>query len=240
MEKILILGMGGHAKSITDVIERENKYEIAGYVVNNYVEGEDIGYPILGTDDDLFSLFKSGIRYAAMGIGYLGKGCLREKLYEKLKKIGFALPIICDPSAIISRKTRIGEGTFIGKGVIINAGADIGNNCIINSGTVIEHDCVVGDFSHISVGAVLCGNVVVGSESFIGANATVIQSVDIGNKVVVGAGEVLKETVNDKEVYHKLDLLGGGYKTSLVLMDCEKQYRQVLPCLLSTKRVRWT
>ena len=37
MEKIIILGMGGHAESLADVLERQQEYEIAGYVVNDAV-----------------------------------------------------------------------------------------------------------------------------------------------------------------------------------------------------------
>lgn len=202
MEKILILGMGGHAKSVTDVIERENKYEIAGYIVNDCNDMQvESKYPILGNDDKLHELFLQGIQNAAIGIGYLGNSGLRTILYKKLKEIGYNLPVLSDPSAVIAAGVFVEEGTFIGKSAVINADAEIGKMCIINTGAIVEHDCHVGDFSHVSVGTVLCGGVNIGTSVFIGANATVIQGISIGNRTIIGAGEVLKKDLGDNTVY---------------------------------------
>lgn len=198
MDKIIILGNGGHAKSLIDIIERENVYEVAGYVVNDQkAETMDEEYPLLGSDADLEQIFQTGIKNAAIGVGFLGKSGLREKLWRNLKEIGFFLPVICDPSAVLARNVKIGEGSFIGKGSIVNADAVIGKMCIINTGAVIEHECEVGDFSHVSVGSVLCGNVKVGSSSLVGANATVIQGMSIGNNCIVGAGTTIRKNLKD-------------------------------------------
>lgn len=195
MEKIVVIGKGGHARSIVDTIERQGIYDVAGYVVNTEEYNQIDEYPIIGKDCDLNRIFEQGIRYAVLGIGFLGNGRIRENLYEILKKIGYELPTVIDPSAIISHKNRIGEGSFIGKGVVINANAKIGAGCIINTGAIIEHDCTVGDFSHIAVGSVLCGNVSVGCRTLVGANATVIQERTIGDNCIVGAGEVVRKNI---------------------------------------------
>lgn len=200
MEQILILGCGGHATSLADIIERENKYKIAGYIVNEHNSSDKSNYPIIGTDNDLLKLYQGGIRHAVIGIGYLGRSDLRECLYRHIKKIGFQMPIICDPSAIVSRHVRIEEGTVVGKGVIINANVSIGKMCIINTGAVVEHDCTIADFSHISVGSVLCGGVTVKGSSFIGANATVIQGKVIGTNCIIGAGTIIRKNVKDNNM----------------------------------------
>lgn len=207
MEEILILGGGGHAASLADILERENKYKIAGYVINESQVSCSIDYPVIGTDDELLNLYQSGIRNAVIGIGYLGKSVLREKLYEHLKEIGFSLPVICDPSAIVSEHVEIGEGTSIGKGVIINAGAEIGKMCIINTGAIIEHDCIVEDFAHISVGGVLCGSVRVGKASFVGANATVIQEKKIGKQCIIGAGTTVRKSLEDNCMVYNREIV---------------------------------
>lgn len=197
MERLVILGKGGHAESLIDIIERENKYEVAGYVINDDQQGENERYPIIGSDSNLEQLFQSGIRNAAIGVGYLGKSNLRERLWNKLKVIGYLLPVFCDPSAVVAGNVKFGEGTMIGKGAIINANAFIGKMCIINTGAIIEHDCRVDDFSHVSVGSVLCGNVQVGRASFIGANATVIQGKNIGSRCIIGAGTTIRKNIED-------------------------------------------
>lgn len=188
MEDIILIGYGGHARSIADCIERNHKFRIAGYTEQIV---QDSRYKYLGTDDKLEKLYKEGIQNAAICIGYLGKGNLREEIYQKLKKIGYHLPVISDPSAVISDTAVLEEGTFVGKGAIINSEARIGKGCIINTMSLVEHDCIVEDFVHLAVGAILCGGVFIGRNAFIGASATVLQSKKIGKKSIVGAGAVV-------------------------------------------------
>ena len=157
----------------------------------------DVKYPRLGGDAQLEQIFQSGITNAAVGVGYMGNSGLREKLWEQLKQIGFSLPVICDPSAVLAGNVKIGEGSFIGKGSIVNANASVGKMCIINTGAIVEHGCEVGDFSHISVGSVLCGDVKVGAASFVGANATVIQGISIGRGCIIGAGTTIRKNLKE-------------------------------------------
>lgn len=189
MDKIVIVGFGGHAKSVADCIEREGRFHIVGYTD---IREQVSSYKYLGTDSVLPSLFENGIKYAAVGIGYMGRGSLRKGIYAELKSIGFEFPIIKDPSSIISDTVQIGEGTFIGKGAIVNAEASIGKMVIVNTKALIEHECVIGDFVHIAVGAVLCGQVKVGEAAFVGANATVIQCQKIKPQMLVPAGTIIR------------------------------------------------
>ena len=189
MEDIILVGYGGHAKSVADTVERGKQYRIAGYTE---IKPVDSRYEYLGGDEALPEYYKSGIRNAVVCIGYLGKGSLRQKIYKYLKDIGFVLPVILDPSAIISSDVQIGEGTFVGKNAIINAGVKIGKMAIINTQSLVEHECIVSDFTHIAVSAVLCGQVHVGEAAFVGANATVIQERNIPAGKIVPAGVTIR------------------------------------------------
>lgn len=189
MDDIILVGYGGHGKSVADCIERTKKYRIVGYTD---LEQHESSYKYLGTDNELEEIFKNGIKNAAVGIGYMGRGTLREGLYRRLKKIGYNLPVISDPSSIISSTAKIGEGVFIGKNAVINADAKVEKMSIINTKALVEHECVVEEYAHIAVGAVLCGQVRVGKASFIGANATVIQGRIIEAETIVPAGAVIR------------------------------------------------
>lgn len=189
MEKIILVGYGGHAKSIADSIERGNKYQIVGYT--DFVP-QECKYRYLGGDEVLEKIYEEGIHNAIIGIGFLGKGNIRERIYNKLKEIGYILPIIADPSSIVSDSAEIDEGTFIGKNAIINAEAKIGKACIINTMALVEHENIIGDFVHVAVGAVLCGQVKVGNSSLVGANATILQNRSIGDNQIVPAGAVIR------------------------------------------------
>lgn len=189
MEDIILVGYGGHGKSVADCIERKKEYRIIGYTEPDKVESK---YPYLGTDDVLKEYFDRGIKNVAICQGYLGHGDLRQKLYKYVKNIGFSLPVISDSSSVISETAIIGEGTFIGKGAIVNADAQIGRMCILNTMSLIEHECIIGEFTHIAVATVLCGQVRVGKSAFIGANATVIQCKEIPEGKIIPAGMVVR------------------------------------------------
>lgn len=189
MEDIILVGYGGHAKSVADCIKRQNKYNIIGYTD---IKDNKSEYRYLGSDERLQEIFDSGIKNAVISLGYLGKGTIREQLYSELKQIGFKLPVIVDPSAIVSESSIVEEGTFIGKNAIINAEARVGKCCIINTRAIVEHECVINDFTHISVGTVLCGQVTVGRACLIGANSTIIQCISVPDNFIVPAGEVVR------------------------------------------------
>ena len=188
MDEIILIGSGGHAQSVADSIEASKKYHIIGYTNPHET---DLHYQYLGTDDVLESLYRKGICFAAIGVGFIGKSEIRDKIYNQMKSIGFHLPPIIDPSAVISQSSSIGEGVFIGKGACINVNARIGKMCIINTCAIIEHGNVIGDFTHVAVGAALCGDVTIEDHVFIGANATVIQGLTIGSHTIIGAGSTV-------------------------------------------------
>lgn len=190
MEDIVLVGFGGHAKSVADCLIRQNKYNIIGYTDTKEKHSK---YKYLGNDAILSDLYSSGVKNAVICVGFLGKGDVRERLYTELKKIGFELPLIIDPSAIISTDAVIGEGTFVGKNAVINAEAQVGCCCIINTAAIIEHECKVSDFTHVAVNSVLCGQVEVGMSCLIGANSTIIQCVTIPNNTIIPAGDVVRK-----------------------------------------------
>lgn len=196
MKKIVLIGAGGHAKTIVDTLEKSVEYEIAGFMCDGIVNSVVYrGYRILGSDESAKSIYDSGIRCAVLAIGFLGKSTLRQRLMEYYINIGYEFPVIVDSTAIIAEDVRIGIGTYIGRGAIVNADAEIGRACIVNTGAIIEHECVIGDFSHVAVRAVVCGQVTIGENVFVGANATVIQNVIIEDDVVIGAGALIRKGV---------------------------------------------
>lgn len=215
MEDIILLGLGGHAHSVVDSIEQSGKYNIIGFLDTEKMQGKQYkDYHVLDTDDALQKYFNSGIKNAFITIGFMGHGMVRNRLYQRLKDIGFIIPNIIDSTAVIAEDVKLEEGTFVGKKAVINANAKIGEMCIINTGAIVEHDCIVRAFSHVSVGSVMCGGVLVGKQTFIGANTTVIQERNIGDFCIIGAGMVIRKDVEDYNMVYshvKLKSTRGGY-----------------------------
>lgn len=201
MEDIIVVGFGGHAKSVIDSIIRTGQYNIIGFT-DVVPRPEYRGIKYLGKDNVLQEYFDNGIKKAFITIGYLGKDFTRDLLYNQIKSAGFQIPVIIDSSAVIAEDVTIGEGTFIGKGCIVNSAVEIREMCIINTGSILEHESQIGAFSHVSVNSTLCGNVFVDEHCFIGANTTVIQNLKIGARSVVGAGSlVLRNVLPDERIF---------------------------------------
>ncbi len=191
-QRILLIGGGGHCKSVIDVIEQGNYFDIGGIIdvpekVGEYV----LGYKIIGTDDLLDSL-KNDFDAFHMTMGMIGISEKRSDLFNLLIGKGFNFPIIISPSAYISKHAFIGEGTVVMHHSVVNAGAHIGKNCIINTKALIEHDAVVGDHCHVATGAIINGGVVVGSESFIGSGAVSKQYSTVPFQSFIKANSIIK------------------------------------------------
>ena len=192
MSKLVLIGGGGHCKSVMDVAKRMNCFNEIVITDPNIEQGTLVlGCTVVGKDDCLEELYQHGFEYAFVTVGGVKINPLREKIAGQASTLGYKFPVIQDPSAVVSESAIIGNGTFIGKNVIINADAKIGRHCIINTGAIIEHECAVGDYTHISVGTTLCGEVKIGKNCMIGSQSTVIQCLNVGDNCVVGAGAVV-------------------------------------------------
>ncbi|MFZ3051793.1 MAG: acetyltransferase [Sulfuricurvum sp.] len=190
--KILLIGGGGHCKSVIDVIEAEGTYTIAGIIDQKEFIGQKVlGYEIIGCDDDLEELFIHS-KHAVITVGQIKSPDIRIKLFNTLKSIGYQLPAIISPFAYISKYSTIDEGTIIMHHALINVGVKIGRNCIINSKALIEHDATVEDHCHISTGAIVNGGTVVGQGTFFGSNAVSKEYAIVAEKSFIKAGSVVK------------------------------------------------
>ena len=192
MNKIILIGGGGHCKSAIDVIEQEARFKIAGIIDKPELLGSKIlGYPVIGSDFDLESLAKK-YQNALVTVGQIKSALVRIKLYDLAIKAGFLLPSIISPNAYVSKHSTIGDGTIVMHNALVNANASIGDNCIINSKALVEHDCLISSHCHISTNANINGGTIIESGCFIGSNVSTKQFITIKKDSFVKAGSVVK------------------------------------------------
>jgi sugar O-acyltransferase (sialic acid O-acetyltransferase NeuD family) len=191
MKEIILIGGGGHCKSVIDVIEQEGRFEIAGIVDKPELLGTNIlGYSVIGNDSDLEDLTKI-YQYAIVTVGQIKSPSIRIKLFNLAVEVGFVLPSIISPNAYVSRHSTIGDGVVIMHDALINAGSMIGDNCIINSKALIEHDCQISKHCHISTNATINGGVIVESGCFVGSGVITKESVTIRKNSFSKAGSLV-------------------------------------------------
>lgn len=189
--KILIIGSGGHAKSCIELLESTNRFKIVGLIDSN--KNKKIYHYKVISDDNNISKIKKISRNLIIGLGSIGNISKRVKIFEKYKKLGFNFPIVISKNAIISNKTKIGEGTVIFNHVIINAGSIIGKNCLINNKSLIEHDVEICDHSHISTNVTVNGNCKINEQTFIGSGSVLKNNITLSKKNFIKMGRVIKK-----------------------------------------------
>ena len=191
MEKLILIGAGGHAKSIIDSIDT-NKYELVGFIDQSSEEKSCMELPIIAHDLEELENKEDYTYFVA-----IGNNEIRKNWYNKLKENNLKVATIIDKTAIIAKTAVVGEGTFVGKLAIINSEAVVGNNTIVNTKALIEHCCKVGSHVHISTNSVLNGDVEVGEGTFVGSSSVIIPQHKIGKWATVGAGAAVIHDVDD-------------------------------------------
>lgn len=196
---LILLGGGGHCKSVIDVAESAG-YTILGILDKPEMVGQQVlNYKIIGTDDDIPS-YNDKAEFL-ITVGQIKSSAIRMKLAELVKKAGGKCATIIANDAHVSKYAKIGDGTVVMHKAVVNADAKIGEQCIINTRAVIEHDARIGDFCHISTAAVVNGEVKVGNNVFIGSQAVIHNCKSIADCIVISAGSVVSRNLDKPGIY---------------------------------------
>lgn len=197
-KKIFVFGASGHAKVVTDIVERQGLYDIAFFVDDDPVlKGSRFyGYRVIGGKQELLD----NRNQISGGIVAIGSNRARIAIARWLADNRFNTVSAIHPSAQLGRGVVVADGTVVMAGAIINSDSRIGRNVIVNTCVSIDHDCVIGNGVHIAPGATLCGTVRVGDGTFICAGTTIIPNLTVGHDVIVGAGSAVICDVSDGEM----------------------------------------
>ncbi len=196
-KNVVIIGAGGHAKVIADIIIKSGD-NVYGFLDDNKKKNEIIidNYKIIGKIDDCLTLQKNASElYFIIAIG----NNYTRKLISEKYDLNYYTAI--HPTSTIGMQVQIDKGTVVMANVCVNSNTKIGQHCIINTGAVVEHDNIIDDYVHISPNATLCGTVKIGECTHIGAGTTIINNVGITKECIIGAGAVIVNDVLEKGTY---------------------------------------
>ena len=180
---MILYGASGHGKVIIDILEANNT-PIDYIVDDNPQVNEVLGYEVrrnTGSYDE--------------AIISIGSAEIRRKIVESIDVKKY--PVAIHPTAVVSPRAKIGEGTVVMQGAIIQTCVEIGKHCIINTGASVDYECKIGDYVHIAPRATLSGDVEVGDGTWIGVGAVVKQCIKIGRNCMIGAGATVVKDVPD-------------------------------------------
>tara|TARA_Y100000310_G_C20550876_1_gene747997 strand:- start:395 stop:1033 length:639 start_codon:yes stop_codon:yes gene_type:complete len=198
MKKIIILGGGGTAHNVIDLLLNEQtEYYPIGFLDKKKCKNI-LGIKYLGKDKILSKIKKEmQIDYAFPAIGY-GKNInnrLRLDIFKKLKKFNFKIPNIISNKAFIRSNVKMGEGNLIQAGSVIDTGVVLGSNISIGINNAIGHKTIIKDHVTITGSVNLAGNLTIGEGSFLGMNCTVFRN--IGKWCKISAGVSCLEQVSN-------------------------------------------
>lgn len=199
-KQLILVGGGGHCKSVIDVAESAGYY-ILGILDRPEEVGKEIfSTRVIGTDDDIPAYVDRA--EFIISVGFIKDPSTRIRLYDCVKAAGGKLATVIASTAYVSKYASLGEGTVVMHHAIVNAGVRIGNNVILNSCSVTDHDSVIGDQCHISTGVIVNGGCKVGGNCFIGSRSILVNGITIGDNVIIGAGSLVCKSIELEGVYY--------------------------------------
>lgn len=196
VDNIIVFGAGGHSRVVLSILRSCKNFNVIGIAdrdSNNI--GEEISGSIIEYSWNEFrEIYEKDTRHAVIAVGDNNE---RRELFSRLSGIGFKLPTIIHPSAIIEKDAVLGDGCVICIGVKIGTMVDIGKNCIVYTGSIIDHEAKIGDHVFIAPGCNIAGRVTIGEGSFIGIGSNIKEKVTVGKNAVIGAGSVVISDIGD-------------------------------------------
>jgi sugar O-acyltransferase (sialic acid O-acetyltransferase NeuD family) len=187
----LIIGAGGHGKVVADAM-RLVGMSLLGFVDDNsdMIGQQLLGFPVLGKISQWQEFDVDGLIIA------IGSNHIRHMIQQQVEATGRPNWIrVIHPKAVLAETVKVGSGTVVAAGAIVNPDTVIGRHVIINTGATVDHDCVVGDYVHIAPGVHLAGGVKIGDNTFVGIGGVVIPNCHIGTNATIGAGSVVIKDV---------------------------------------------
>ncbi len=181
-KKILIYGSKEFGKVMKGLVE------YLGYPFQGYIDDIYQGEEIVGTFEYVKKKIPANEYAIVIAVGYRDLSA-RWVIYREVRKNSYEVPTLIHDKAYVHDKKKIGQGTIIMAGAVIDYNAVVGELVTVWPGVVVNHDCNIGNNIFLSPNATICGGARIGEDSFIGAGSIIIEHNDIPPKSFIKAGQ---------------------------------------------------
>jgi len=131
----------------------------------------------------------------AIGIGTPSvRVSLSQQLSEAFPEIQWPA-IVHPSAIVDYDSAKLGEGTFVGARCVSTVNLELEPFALCNFGTTVGHETRIGRGSVVNPGANISGGVVVEEEVLIGTGAQILQYLTVGSGAKVGAGAVVTRDI---------------------------------------------
>ena len=192
-QSLVILGTYLLAEEIFDLVGDIPGYEVAAFIENfdRARCGKELeGRPVVWIDD-------AGA-YAKNHLALCALSTTKRRGYcEQAAACGFKFATLVHPTARVSKRARLGEGTFISALAAVATRTTLGRCVFVNRGALIGHHTTIGDYCTIQPGANVAGAITMGEQTYVGMGAVVRERRKIGAGCVIAAGAVVVDDMPD-------------------------------------------
>lgn len=201
MAKIIMIGNSISAELMYEYLRYDGRYQVEAFAVDTQFVKEKSLFdrPVVDLAD-LTAQYPPSSNRVLLAVGYGDLNRNRERIFARLKQMGYAVETYIHPDAKIYGN-RIGEGSIIMPNAFIDVYAQIGANTVIWGNCSVAHHANVGANCWLATGCVLSAGVELGDNSFVGVSATVVNNVRVGSHNIIGAGSLIVRNTVDFEVY---------------------------------------
>jgi sugar O-acyltransferase (sialic acid O-acetyltransferase NeuD family) len=190
---ILLLGSGGFAEEVADLVGDCPGYEVVGFVesLDRARCSMSLGGLPVHWVDDIAGFAGSHLALSAVGTTE------RDAFTSRVAALGLGFATIVHPTAHVSSSALLDEGVLVGAGAIVAAHSHVGPHALLNRGVLVGHHAEIDAHASVMPGANLAGSCSIGERAFVGMGALVLNNVRVGRLAVVGAGSVVTRDVPD-------------------------------------------
>ncbi|MDG2495598.1 MAG: NeuD/PglB/VioB family sugar acetyltransferase [Alphaproteobacteria bacterium] len=193
---IVIIGAGGHGRSVLDVAISSGK-KVLAFIDEAKAGQEMLGVPIIAQVGDI--MLPPDCKFFVA----IGDNSLRQNTVEKTRRemLEHDAAILVHSSAYVSPLASLAPGAIVMSNAFVGSNCTIGEGCILNTGSQIDHDGVMGAYSSLGPKACLGGTVKLGVRAIVGIGATVKHGVQIGDDSLLAAHAYLHRPMPNGAIY---------------------------------------
>lgn len=179
MKKWVIYGAGGHARVIADLIHLQGG-SLVCFFTDDTVAPDIKNTKVRCYDGDFAK--------EALMIIAIGNNVIRKILAGRITHTFGAL---VHPLAFVADDVKLGKGTVVLAGAVIQSGAYIGEHVIVNAGVVIDHNAYIGDYTSIYPNAYIGGDAVIGNGTLINPGAVIMRNSCLAADTIIAPNTVV-------------------------------------------------
>lgn len=198
MDSLVVLGAGGNAFDLLDLIDEINlvdpRWEIVGFLDDHRpLDSEYLGHPILGN-------FRAARRFLPAAfvstIWNIGSTNIVHSILEATGVPLSRFPTLVHPKASVSSRALLGRGVVVNSQAAIAGGVIVDHLVSLGPGSIVGHETKIGSFTTIAPGAIISGRASIGHNCYIGTGSTIREGLKVGPHCTVGMGSVVVRDVS--------------------------------------------